>query len=115
MRCPGPFSQTRHGGDQTEGQETAGGHAQRQPEIAGKVGQPAGSLEKSEADQLADQHAAGHDGAFLTVGYGRPFPVCDDYQPPFEAPEGLASLVIETGPLPPFDFDAEMAHAMRHQ
>ncbi|MCY3578933.1 MAG: hypothetical protein OXH53_16635, partial [bacterium] len=55
------------------------------------------------------------DGAFLTVGYGRPFPVCDDYQPPFEAPMGLASLVIETGSLPPFDFDAEMAHAMRHQ
>ena len=55
------------------------------------------------------------DGAFLTVGYGRPFPVCDDYEPTFEAPEGLASLVIETGPLPPFDFDAEMAHAMRHQ
>ena len=55
------------------------------------------------------------DGAFLTVGYGRPFPVCDDYEPPFEASEALASLVIETGPLPPFDFDAEMAHAMRHQ
>ena len=55
------------------------------------------------------------DGAFLTVGYGRPFPVCDDYSPTFEAPEGLVSLVIETGPLPPFDFEAEMAHAMRHQ
>ena len=49
------------------------------------------------------------------MGYGRPFPVCDDYEPPFEAPEALASLVIETGQLPPFDFDAEMAHAMRHQ
>ena len=55
------------------------------------------------------------DGAFLTVGFGRPFPVCDDYEPSFEAPEGLTSLVIETGSLPPFDFDAEMAHAMRHQ
>ena len=55
------------------------------------------------------------DGAFLTVGYSRPFPVCDDYQPPFEAPAALASLIIETGPLPPLDFDAELAHAMRHQ
>lgn len=55
------------------------------------------------------------DGAFLTVGYGRPFPVCDDYQPPAPAPDAMASLTIETGQPPPFDFDAEMAHAMRHQ
>ena len=55
------------------------------------------------------------DGAFLTVGYGRPFPVCDEYEPPSPAPESMASLTIETGQPPPFDFDAEMAHAMRHQ
>ncbi len=55
------------------------------------------------------------DGAFLTVGYGRPFPVCDDYEPPATAPGTLGSVRITTGPPPPFDFDAELAHHMRHQ
>ena len=55
------------------------------------------------------------DGAFLTVGYGRPFPVCDDYSPPAPAPDAMASVTIETGQPPQFDFAAEMAHAMRHQ
>lgn len=55
------------------------------------------------------------DGAFLTVGYGRPFPVTDDYQPPFPAPESLAGIRITVGPQPPLDFDAELARALRHQ
>ncbi len=55
------------------------------------------------------------DGAFLTVGYGRPFPVCDDYDPPAPSPPAMAALTIEIGTPPPLDLDAEMAHAMRHQ
>jgi arylsulfatase len=55
------------------------------------------------------------DGAFLTVGYSRPFPVIDDYQPPFPAPASLASGTVTTGPPPPFDLDAEMVRVMRHQ
>ncbi len=55
------------------------------------------------------------DGAFLTVGYGRPFPVCDDYAPPAPAPESLVGIRIDVGPPPPFDFDAEIARVMRHQ
>jgi arylsulfatase A-like enzyme len=55
------------------------------------------------------------DGAFLTVGYGRPFPVCDDYEPPGTAPDSFTGLVFDTGPPPEFDFDAEFARVMRHQ
>ncbi|WP_419918531.1 arylsulfatase [Candidatus Poriferisocius sp.] len=55
------------------------------------------------------------DGAFLTVGYGRPFPVCDDYEPPAPCPAAMKALTIDTGTPPPFDFDVEMARAMRHQ
>ena len=55
------------------------------------------------------------DGAFLTVGYGRPFPISDDYDPPAPAPATLESVRITTGAPPPFDLDAELAHAMRHQ
>lgn len=55
------------------------------------------------------------DGAFLTVGYGRPFPVCDDYEPPAPAPAGFVGVRIDVGAPPPFDFAAEHARAMRHQ
>ncbi len=55
------------------------------------------------------------DGAFLTVGYGRPFPVTDDYAPPAPGPRSLRSVRIDSGPPPPFDFDAELDRVMRHQ
>jgi hypothetical protein len=55
------------------------------------------------------------DGAFLTVGYARPFPVSEDYAPPATAPSSLVDVSINVGPLPPFDFEAELARIMRHQ
>jgi arylsulfatase len=55
------------------------------------------------------------DGAFLTIGYGRPFPVNDDYEPPSRAPASLIEIAIRTGPLPPFDLEAELARILRHQ
>jgi hypothetical protein len=54
------------------------------------------------------------DGAFLTVGYGRPFPV-SDYAPPATAPPSLVDVTIHVGLLPPFDLAEEMARIMRHQ
>lgn len=55
------------------------------------------------------------DGAFLTVGYSRPFPVTHDYAPPMNAPSSFAGLTITLGPPPAFDLDAEMARVLRHQ
>ncbi len=55
------------------------------------------------------------DGAFLTVGYGRPFPVTDRYEPSVRAPASLLDVTITTGPPPPLDLDAELARVMRHQ
>jgi len=55
------------------------------------------------------------DGAFLTVGYGRPFPVTDRYTPPAPAPSSLLDVTITTGPPPPLDLEAELARVMRHQ
>lgn len=55
------------------------------------------------------------DGAFLTVGYGRPLPVCDDYEPPFAAPSSLLGIRVDIGTPPPFDFAAEFESMMRHQ
>jgi arylsulfatase len=55
------------------------------------------------------------DGAFLTVGYSRPFPVTDDYAPPFPAPGSLAQVTVTTGPPPPFDLEAELERVLRHQ
>jgi arylsulfatase len=55
------------------------------------------------------------DGAFLTVGYGRPFPVCDVYTPPARAPESLLDVTITVGPAPPVDVEAELARIFRHQ
>jgi arylsulfatase len=55
------------------------------------------------------------DGAFLTVGYGRPFPVSEDYEPPAPAPASLIDVTINVGPAPPFDLEAELERIMRHQ
>ncbi len=55
------------------------------------------------------------DGAFLTIGYGRPFPVCDDYTPPFPAPPGFAGVTIRPGPPPPLDDAAQVDALLRHQ
>jgi hypothetical protein len=55
------------------------------------------------------------DGAFLTVGYGRPFPVVERYLPPAPAPPSLLDVTITTGPPPPLDVEAELARIMRHQ
>ncbi|MDZ7674855.1 MAG: arylsulfatase [Acidimicrobiales bacterium] len=55
------------------------------------------------------------DGAFLTVGYGRTFPVVEDYEPPADAPGSLGGIRIDVGPPPPLDFDAELERVMRHQ
>ncbi len=55
------------------------------------------------------------DGAFLTVGYGRPFPVSEDYDPPATAPASLLDIEITVGPAPAFDLDAELARILRHQ
>ena len=55
------------------------------------------------------------DGAFLTVGYGRPFPVSEDYEPPATAPASLFDVEITAGPAPPFDIEAELARIMGHQ
>jgi arylsulfatase len=55
------------------------------------------------------------DGAFLTIGYGRPFPVSVDFEPPAPAPATLLDVEITVGTPPPFDLDAELARILRHQ
>jgi hypothetical protein len=55
------------------------------------------------------------DGAFLTIGYARPFPVNDDYTPPAAASASLVDISIHVGPLPPFDPTAELERILRHQ
>ena len=55
------------------------------------------------------------DGAFLTVGYSRPFPVSDDYAPPLRAPASFAGITVTLGPPPPFDEAAELERLFRHQ
>jgi arylsulfatase len=55
------------------------------------------------------------DGAFLTIGYARPFPVNDDYTPPAPAPTTLHEITVRVGPLPPFDLEAEITRILRHQ
>src|SRR2546422_758805 len=59
--------------------------------------------------------AGAPDGAFLTIGYGRPFPVNDASEPPAAAPASLVDIAIQVGPLPPFDLDAELERILRHQ
>ena len=55
------------------------------------------------------------DGAFLTVGYGRPFPVTDDYEPPFPAPPSLVALRYDLGVPAPVDPAAIVDEVLRHQ
>jgi hypothetical protein len=55
------------------------------------------------------------DGAFLTVGYGRPFPVDDRYDPSRPAPSSLLSVSLVPGAPPPFDVAGEFERVMRHQ
>lgn len=55
------------------------------------------------------------DGAFLTVGWARPFPVVEDYEPPAPAPASLREVTVAMGPPPPFDLAAEVERVMRHQ
>lgn len=55
------------------------------------------------------------DGAFLTIGYGRPFPVVDAYDPPAAAPASLVEVRFTTGKPPPVDMDLELQRLLRHQ
>ncbi len=55
------------------------------------------------------------DGAFLTVGYGRPFPVNDDYEPPFPAPDSFVAVRYDLGVPAPVDPDRLLAEVLRHQ
>lgn len=55
------------------------------------------------------------DGAFLTVGYGRPFPVTEDYAPPFPAPASLVAVRYDLGAPAPIDVEELVARAIRHQ
>ena len=72
--------------------------------------------------ELADEEVPGTlplawapDGAFLTIGYGRPFPVVEGDQPTAPAPASLAEVRFATGPPPPLDVDAELTRLLRHQ
>ncbi len=55
------------------------------------------------------------DGAFLTVGYGRPFPVSDRYDPTVEAPSSFRGIAIEPGAPAEIDAEEEFSRIMRHQ
>ena len=55
------------------------------------------------------------DGAFLTVGHGRPFPVTDAYRVPGTTPGTFTGLTVRTGPPPALDAAAEFDRVMRHQ
>src|SRR5262249_50179873 len=54
-------------------------------------------------------------GAGLLVGRDRGFPVCDDYQPPFEFGCKLERVVIEVPALAPPDAQHEIAAALHHE
>jgi arylsulfatase len=54
-------------------------------------------------------------GAFLTVGCGRGFPVGDDYQPPFRFSGSLARVVVTVGSAAVTDPAVEVETALRHQ
>ncbi len=55
------------------------------------------------------------DGAFLTVGYARPFPVDERMDIDDDAPESFLGLSVTTGAPPPLDMEAELDRVMRHQ
>ncbi|HEY7134462.1 MAG TPA: arylsulfatase [Acidimicrobiia bacterium] len=54
-------------------------------------------------------------GAFLTVGFGRGFPVCDDYRPPFRFDGPLARVVVTVGDASDPDSLRAVGTALRHQ
>jgi arylsulfatase len=54
-------------------------------------------------------------GAFLTVGFGRGFPVCDDYAPPFPFTGSLDRLVIGVGNATLPEPARQIETALRHQ
>lgn len=76
-----------------------------------------GTDDESPAETIAAAPPAtfAPDGAFLTVGWARPFAVSADYAPPATAPATFAGLRIDVGAAPTLDFDAEFARVMRHQ
>ena len=53
--------------------------------------------------------------AGLLLGHDRGFPVCDDYEPPFELAGTIDQVVIEVPMLAPRDPDAELASSMRRE
>lgn len=55
------------------------------------------------------------DGSFLTVGYGRPFPVIERYSPPAVAPPSFVGVTISVGAPPRLDLAAEIERILRHQ
>ena len=55
------------------------------------------------------------DGAFLTVGYARPFPVSAEFVAPATAPDSFVGLRADVGAAPVLDLDTEFARVMRHQ
>jgi arylsulfatase A-like enzyme len=54
-------------------------------------------------------------GAFLTVGFGRGFPVCDDYSPPFRFSGALDQVVIGVGESTLPEPTRRIETAFRHQ
>jgi arylsulfatase len=54
-------------------------------------------------------------GAFLTVGFGRGFPVCDDYSPPFRFNGALDQVVIGVGESTLPEPTRRIETAFRHQ
>lgn len=91
------------------------------PPVNGTFSSPMNIVLTADGEEIARGEIGGipgtfsPDGAFLTVGYGRHFPVCDDYEPPFPAPSSLVDVVVHVGPPQPLDLDAEMERVMRHQ
>lgn len=55
------------------------------------------------------------DGAFLTVGYARPFPVTEEYEPPFPCPPSLVAVRYDMGTPDPIDVEETLARVLRHQ
>ena len=59
---------------------------------------------------MRDGPAAG-----LHIGVDRGFPVCDDYQPPFELAGTIDHVVIEVPMLAPRDADADLASSLHRE
>jgi arylsulfatase len=54
-------------------------------------------------------------GSFLTVGYGRGFPVCDEYHPPFPFAGPLERLIVLAGEPAPLDPERMRRLLLHHQ